>query len=70
MSAPFAAAPALSLPQVCIGPKVVRAYWQDGARNVTRKSLPLPIEVAHGGTTQWNLILPPLPTVPAPPPTP
>jgi hypothetical protein len=55
-----------NLPQIPIGPKVLRAYWQLADGSVV-KSQPQPIQVTRSGVVQWDLSLPYV--APAPPPT-
>lgn len=57
LAAPFSEIPKVTFPQITIGGKVVRAYFQP-ASGSSRRSSPQRIEVTRSGVSHWTLVLP------------
>lgn len=54
---PFVTPPQATFSDVPIGPKVIRAYFEDEDGNI-HKTVAQPVEVTRGGQTTWSLVLP------------
>ncbi|MEO1525752.1 MAG: prepilin-type N-terminal cleavage/methylation domain-containing protein [Planctomycetota bacterium] len=52
----------VAFPETLVGPKVLRAYWVSGDASQSVQSAVSPIEVRRGGATEFELLLPTLPT--------
>lgn len=61
-TAPFATGPTVTFSQIPTGPKVLRAYFDQGG--VVLKSQPRSIEITRSGPSQWELVLSAAPATP------